>query len=379
MSKRHLPSHLPLTLCLLTLALLALPALAAVEAPQPDGSGQAPSLSQADGWYTTAPGVLQRDLGGGVIETYAFGAEGVAWEKAGTEAEIARLRALYDETGDPDVAAAIRDQQQIVAGMALDLARAPKGSGLQSVRAADGVSCQLSISRDATAFLGADGPEATASAAFSDTCATYGCTYAYTIAQGYLGGSQRLYLESDGEYCGYYTAQSAAASAAVVADHECYSYGLGQVRVQDSLGNWSYFITEATNYQCLSVNISGPAYVTVPYGTCVSATWSTTSNHPLTSYQWTWNSSVVGTASTYSRTFCSHATYTYGANYSLGVTGWDSYGNSAADSQNVHVTYYGYCNGPAQQQSQSSTTVNRVTARYNKPICGPVPIDPVAQ
>jgi hypothetical protein len=379
MSKRPAtPRPLALVAFLLLLLVVAPAAWAALDAPLPEEPASVTPRA-ADGWRTVAPGVLQRDLGAGVTETYAFGPEGIAWEKAGLEAEIARLRALYEQTGDPDVAAALRDQRRIVDGMTLDLSRAPGGSGLQSVQGADGVSCLLTIDRDASAFLGADGPEATASAAFSDTCATYGCTYAYAIAEGKLGGSFRQYLESDGEYCGYGTAQAAAANAAVVADNECYSYGRGQVRVQDSLGNWAYFVTEATNYQCLSVDISGTAFVSVPYGACVSVTWSTTSNHPLTSYQWTWNSSVVGTGSTYSRTFCSHATYSYSVDYTLGLTGWDSYGNSASDSQVVRVTYRGYCNSVA-QQNQSSSSANRVTAKYVKPICDrePVPL-PVAQ
>lgn len=53
----------------------------------------------------------------------------------------------------------------------------------------------------------------------------------------------------------------------------------------------------------LTVTVTGPDPVWVPFGECVWATWTTTSSYQT--YDWTFDSAQVGTASSYSKRFCS--------------------------------------------------------------------------
>lgn len=53
----------------------------------------------------------------------------------------------------------------------------------------------------------------------------------------------------------------------------------------------------------LTVTVTGPDPVWVPFGECVWATWNTTSSYQT--YDWTFDSQQVGTASSHSEEFCS--------------------------------------------------------------------------
>ncbi len=55
------------------------------------------------------------------------------------------------------------------------------------------------------------------------------------------------------------------------------------------------------------VSISGPPlYVDIDYGQCTVLTWTATTNFTPISIVWELNGSVVGSGSTYSRSFCSY-------------------------------------------------------------------------
>lgn len=58
-------------------------------------------------------------------------------------------------------------------------------------------------------------------------------------------------------------------------------------------------------WAALIVHINGPSQIWVPYGQCVSASWSAGANMAVSTYSWTWDSQQVSTSSGYGRTFCS--------------------------------------------------------------------------
>lgn len=92
----------------------------------------------------------------------------------------------------------------------------------------------------------------------------------------------------------------------------------------------------------LTVTITGPDYVLVPYGQCAGGTWGTNPSS-LEEWDWTWNSQQVGSNSTYYRQWCSPNLdwYTYDSG-TLGVYG-QSGGYADADTKSIEIHYEGRC------------------------------------
>jgi len=319
----------------------------------------------ADGWRLVAPGVLERQTAPGVVDHYTFGREGMEWEKARLERDVARLRGMLETTGNPDYADAIRTRQQMLAELEHGMASAPAASSLPLV-GAETLSCVLTIGRQASAGATTGGVEASATASYSDTCATTGCTYAEAEAYGNYDGYYRSTLEQYLEQCAQYSTPDATASVFLQLDHNCTERGYARVKVLDN-GNWNTFTRDAQSTACLTAAIQGPTGTGVGYGNC--KTWA-----------WTWNGALVGSAATYSRTFCSYRSYTATYTYQLGVTATNDHGESASDARTISVTYYGYCDGLAYQDAtdvEETTANSRITGAYEQPRCEPSPIEPI--
>lgn len=95
-----------------------------------------------------------------------------------------------------------------------------------------------------------------------------------------------------------------------------------------------------------SVDITGPTNLTVPYDNCVQATWNANASFSPTFTEWSWNGSVVSTAGSYSRWFCS-PNLDYATNEFATVSVYVSNGSTSAyDSLNVNVVYGTSCGLP---------------------------------
>jgi hypothetical protein len=208
------------------------------------------------------------------------------------------------------------------------------------------VSCTTSINRAATAGPGSNGPTASGSGSFSDSCSHSGEVYAFAHAEGFLGSVFDTHTQVDGPKTGVGSASaSASTSNFVSADNNCLSNGLGRSRVTDSNGATATFLVEQNSTACRTLTVSiasGPSSLFVPYGQCINATWTASANLPGTSFTWRWNGSVVGSGSSYTRQICStNPSSTFSQNNTLSLAGTNS-GQSASASRVVSVTFEGF-------------------------------------
>lgn len=89
----------------------------------------------------------------------------------------------------------------------------------------------------------------------------------------------------------------------------------------------------------LSVTITGPTDIWVPFGECVNASWSASTSGTVETYDWAFDGSLVSSTSSYSRTFCSPGLdYATSSDHTLEI--WVEGGGQADyDSHHVHVIY----------------------------------------
>jgi hypothetical protein len=219
----------------------------------------APRLVQ-EGWEQLDTHVFQRHLEDGTIETVGWGPEIVAWELDQVRERIADLETRQLELEEPSLevmdsldyfrSRALELQAELDGEWQASIPRRLQSGELRSLAGAAG--CNLVITRYAVAYPTTTGPAAAATAAFSDTCGTFGQVMAQAYAEGYYGGAFRSAFERDpatGRRNGYGSA-SASASASVVATTDCWSEAIARVWVEDSQGNLAVFVKRATNPKC---------------------------------------------------------------------------------------------------------------------------------
>ena len=220
-------------------------------------------------WQEVSTNVFQRTLEDGTVETLTWGLEGVAWELDRVKERIAYLETLSLELEQPS--SDLMDSLSRYQSRALELEAElrgegmaslplqPQAEGLRSVAGAAG--CNLVITRNAAAYPTSTGPAASATAAFSDNCGTFGQVMADAYAEGIYNGAFRSKYERDpasGRRNGYGSA-SANASASVVATSNCWSDAIARVWVTDSNGNLAFFSKYASNDKCrIVIELPGP-------------------------------------------------------------------------------------------------------------------------
>jgi hypothetical protein len=219
----------------------------------------APRLVQ-EGWEQVGTHVFQRHLENGTVETVGWGLEIVAWELDQVRERIADLEARQLDLEEPSLelmdllddyrSRALELQAELDGEWQASVPRRLQSGELRSLAGAAG--CNLVITRYAVAYPTTTGPAAAATAAFSDTCGTFGQVMAEAQASGYYNGAFRYSYERDpasGRRNGYGSA-SASASASVVATTDCWSEAIARVWVEDSKGNLAVFVKRATNDRC---------------------------------------------------------------------------------------------------------------------------------
>jgi hypothetical protein len=89
-----------------------------------------------------------------------------------------------------------------------------------------------------------------------------------------------------------------------------------------------------------NVTINGPTYLGVT--ACTTYTWTASVSGGTSpyAYQWTWAGTVVGTGSSYSRSYCPGKYYSVNT-YTLGLTVTDSANRTGSDSESVTVERFG--------------------------------------
>jgi hypothetical protein len=293
----------------------------------------------AEGWKIVKDGVLQRELIPGEVESFVFGVPGFTWKIQDLRRQLQKLQAEFRANPTPELRKAIANHRKAIANAqrVLELARTSEALGETDVLKE---SCAINFSYDASAGpqTNVQGVFANASATFGANCGFTGQVYAYAFAKAWVNGAETTQTVTDGPRSGANV--SATASASRNGGAPCESYGYGEM-VSSGL-NPSSWSKSATNSLCPAsttppsptINGTNYAYVTA----CTTYTWTssvTGGTSPFT-YQWTWNGAVVGTGSSYARTICPGAYYSYTTN-TLGLAVTDSASRTGSTSKSVVV------------------------------------------
>lgn len=373
-----------------TFALLVTANAVLAQGPPPGVPGQGPPDEVVErlierGWKHVVPEVFQRPVeGNSSYETLAFGADGLLWLYQELEAQLQVLESRRNGELNPDLEGVIEghvDLMDQTARLILEERQKggpPKNLGtswdlealLSKLGAASGkaaVACDTSLHRDANAYASATGPQASSNASFSETCsAFYADPFCNTYAEGWTG-TTFTFKGQTADPPGGYNSASCTASAGVSATSSCYSFGETQVSLQDSaFGLVAHYIVK-TNFTCRppAVSITGPSSVWVPAYSCTTKTWTSSvsgGTPPYVSYQWKYNGIVVGSGTSYSRTYCNNIPTSYNRLYSdtVALTVTDSAGDTGSASKGVSVTYEGSSCEPCICQEFLTTGLTKI-------------------
>jgi len=310
---------------------------------------------QREGWTVVAPGVLQRDLAHGKVETLGFGADGLRFRIQQDAEFLSFLRQEYANHPAPNVRKAIRSVKEEIERFtkALETAKSideVEGLASMSEKASGGIDCTIKYGAHVNAFpLGgsSQGVGASADAYFNSNCGQTGevTAFSYSTAMG-ADNVVRTATHND-PLSGYRSGSNVTAttSDSVVGVSNCYStaratmtsYDLG-VTYDQSVENRSCPATVTPPSVSVSSNSANPLYI-YEYD-CATITWTATGSYGSTPYSYAWysGSTYLGAGATYSKTFCgnnvsSTQTYTITANLT------DSGARTASASHTTTIYY----------------------------------------
>jgi hypothetical protein len=163
--------------------------LAVVSDPHP---GLAASLDvtieslEKQGWQQVSPGVMQRTLEGGRIETFGFGAEGLQFKIQEMKERLAVLRKEYARQPSPELRRAIRAHRAEILRTQAGLRKSGAAGEMESASEAvtvSGFDCLAHYDGSVEAFPLSPGVGARAGASFRSDCGQEGEVYAHAQAQ----------------------------------------------------------------------------------------------------------------------------------------------------------------------------------------------------
>ena len=240
MKKRAFLSSL--LLCLAVFA-GAFPSLAETLSP---GSADLLDRLEADGWQTVTPGVMQRTLEDGKIETLGFGADGLRFQLEQLHGHLAFLRKEYSSHPSRALRQAIRAQRREVLRVQAALRKADAGlASSHEGLLAEGTECPVTYDANADAYPLTQGVNASASASFDNDCGYTGEVYAHAYAKATAANNAVATLplsDPAPNTARTGTQVSAAAAAGVNGVRDCYSYAYSSVISYDA--GFSYSLSE---------------------------------------------------------------------------------------------------------------------------------------
>jgi hypothetical protein len=291
-----------------------------------------------EGWKPVAPGVLQRSFEDNKVETFAVGSEGMRFVIKQLQGRLAALRKDYQAHPSEDLRRAIASYRKQIARFQKEL-RTATAESLESAIEKVGCSVSYSSYANATWLTNVAGVTSSSSANFNTTCGYSAEVWAEARAQATKNGVFDDFLQQDGPRYG--AVISASATATIQGDTNCQSSSYSYAR----LSSENIFLTfSALNSgQCPIPpdppvpTISGPTFEFFTTVGCRTRTWTVAvagGVSPYT-YQWYFNGTAVGTASSYSRSVCPGND----PGFDLSVTVAASASRSGSDTHHVSVTY----------------------------------------
>jgi hypothetical protein len=307
-----------------------------------------------EGWRVVSPGVLQRDLGHGKVETLGLGAEGLRFKMEEMQAHLRYLRAELRLHPTPELRMAVRSYRAEIERIREALKAAPKLDELESAseKVAAGIDCTIKYGAhvDAYALTTSRGVGAKADSYFNSNCGQVGevSAHAHGKATG-ADGVVRQATQTD-PATGIRSGGNVSATATVTVNgvSACYSYAYASMTSYDIGVTYAQSVENTT---CpapplnLTVSKSYPNATLHIYGyDCYSVTWTASvsgGSSPFT-YAWKLNGATVGgNSSTYTKQFCGQdQETTYTANVTVTVTDSAAQTKSASSSQPIayHMT-----------------------------------------
>lgn len=264
-----------------------------------------------EGWTKVAEGVLQRTEWG-QVETFTYGEDGLRWSARRLAARLELLEKEYASHPTEELAGVIESLEGQLIEM--DEVMTSGAAGAEVVSPDELTDCSTSYSATAAADPetnpSAPGAKANATAYFHASCGEIGHSFAYAYARATAGMVTTTESQEDPKYDSSWA--DSAASASAPGSLDCFSDAFGRAW-SDEL-NINYEVSD-TNYSCspaatpVTASISGPSDVWLNSShTCETVRWyaSATGGSGAYSYKWYLGTGtiVVGTGSSYSRTYC---------------------------------------------------------------------------
>jgi hypothetical protein len=305
-----------------------------------------------EGWRVVSPGVLQRDLGTGKVETLGLGAEGLRFRMEEMQAHLRFLRAELRLRPTPELRMAVRSYRAEIEKIRQALKTTADAKELESVteKVAAGIDCTIKYGAhvDAYALTTSQGVGAKADSYFNSNCGQVGEVYAH--AHGKATGADAVVRQATqtDPATGTRSGGNVSATATVTVNgvSACYSYAYASMTSYD-LG--IVYEQSVTNTTCPAPPMNVTLSDSYPHPTlhiygydCYSVTWTASvsgGSSPFT-YAWKLNGATVGSnSSTYTKQFCGpDQETTYTANVSVTVT--DSAGQTKTATSSQAIAYH---------------------------------------
>lgn len=196
-----------------------------------------------EGWKTVRNGVLQRDLGGGRVETFSYGEQGMRWTAqrlAGRIGSLEREYRAYPSEGLAAILASLegqlrRTEQALVqdeGGISLASAGVSTG-GIDSTSAGLTAGCEPTVTVGANAVAQStqvSGASASAHLSFQSPSGCVGNTYAYAYSRATSGSTMDVDSQEDTQSG---TVLSASLSVSASGSADCFSESFAQASIED--------------------------------------------------------------------------------------------------------------------------------------------------
>jgi hypothetical protein len=309
-----------------------------------------------EGWTVAGPGVMQRDLGHGKVETLGFGADGLRFRiKQATEL-LSFLRQEYANHPTPNVRKAIRSFKAEIEHLtkALETAKSiDETEGLSALgeKTSGGIDCTIKYGGHVNAFPlsgSSPGVSANADAYFNSNCGQTGevTAFSYSTATG-ADNVVRTATHHD-PLSGYRSGGNVTANTSdnVIGVRDCFStsratmtsYDLG-ITYDQTVENRTCPVPTTPPSVTVSSNSGTPLYI-YEYD-CATVTWTASGSGGSAPYSYAWynGATYLGSGASYTRSFCGTnvaktQTYTITANLT------DSAAQPASASQTTTLYYY---------------------------------------